>query len=269
MGRFTARIEPVPGGGLYVVVPQRVAAAAGLAHGARVRGEVRGVAYRSSLMIYGGVFHMGVHKATSVAARAAAGDRATFTIERDDAPLPTDTVPPDLARALKGAPGAAAAFKALAPSARREHVKSVLDAKKAETRERRIARIVESLRAGAPQRRTWTRPPGEVDPRFQKVIAAFAGDPQVTSGEMMASVGLKVGGKIFAMVSRGHFVAKLPRPRADELVRSGEAAFFDPRRDGRVMKEWIELKGASPDWLGLAHEARAYVGGSSKRARGA
>jgi hypothetical protein len=31
-------------------------------------------------------------------------------------------------------------------------------------------------------------------------MAAFAGDPQVTSGKMMASVGLKVNGKIFAMV---------------------------------------------------------------------
>jgi hypothetical protein len=38
---------------------------------------------------------------------------------------------------------------------RRGFVKSVLDAKKAETRARRISGIVATLREGAPARRTW------------------------------------------------------------------------------------------------------------------
>ncbi len=56
---------------------------------------------------------------------------------------------------------------------------------------------------------------------FQRVINAFAGDPQVTSGKMMGSVGLKVNGKIFAMLVKGKFVAKLPKEAVDELVQSG------------------------------------------------
>jgi hypothetical protein len=157
--RFRARLEPVPHGGLYVVVPASVAEAARLVHGARVRGTVNGVAYRSSLMKYSGIFHLGVHKATVTGAGVAHGDRVEVTIEIDDKPLPTDVVPDDLRDALKQSPRAAATWEALAPGARREYVKSVMDARQAATRERRIATIVETLQAGVPRRRTWTPGP--------------------------------------------------------------------------------------------------------------
>jgi len=98
-----------------------------------------------------------------------------------------------------------------------------------------------------------------IDPRFAPLIAAFARDPQVTTGKMMASVGLKVNGKIFAMLSRGKFVAKLPKTRVDELAKSGVGKYFDPRRDGRLMKEWVELRGTEPSWLELAREAYCFV----------
>jgi hypothetical protein len=76
---------------------------------------------------------------------------------------------------------------------------------------------------------------------------------------MMASVGLKVDGRIFAMVVRGELVVKLPKPRVDELVRSRHGARFDPRRDGRLMKEWIVLKGSSLPWEDVAAEAYRFV----------
>jgi hypothetical protein len=156
---FRGRLEPVPHGGLYVIVPAKVAEAARLRHGARVRGTVNGVAYRSSLMKYSGVFHMGVHKATVAAAGVGSGARVEVTIEIDDQPLPGDVVPDDLREALARVPRAAASWEALTPSHRREHVKSVLDAKHASTRHRRIAAIVETLESGPPPRRTWaTRP---------------------------------------------------------------------------------------------------------------
>ncbi len=120
MNRFRARLEPVPHGGMYVVVPDDVAAAAGLRHGARVRGTVNGVAYRSSLMKYSGQFHLGVHKATAAAAGVGQGDVVTLTIARDDQPLPTDHVPDDLAGALAEAPRTMEIWLALAPAQRRE-----------------------------------------------------------------------------------------------------------------------------------------------------
>jgi Bacteriocin-protection, YdeI or OmpD-Associated/Domain of unknown function (DUF1905) len=142
---FRAKVEPASQGGHYVVVPARVAKAAGLRHGARVRGTVNGVPYRSALMTYGGVFHLGVHKATLAQAGAGPPARLVVTIELDDLPLPTDTVPDDLMRAMRRQPGALAAWQTLRPSLRREHVKSVLEAKKPETRLRRIERIVATL----------------------------------------------------------------------------------------------------------------------------
>jgi hypothetical protein len=158
MARFRATLEPVPHGGQYVVVPAATAAAAGLAHGARVRGHVNGAPYRSSLMKYSGVFHLGVHKATLAAARVGEGDRVEVTIERDDEPLPTDAVPRDLARALGRVAPAAAAWEALAPARRRGYVGEVIGAKQAATRARRIAKIVDALRGGVPPRRTWAPP---------------------------------------------------------------------------------------------------------------
>jgi uncharacterized protein YdeI (YjbR/CyaY-like superfamily) len=54
-------------------------------------------------------------------------------------------VPEDLAAALAANPAAQAAFAKLPPSHRREHVEAVEEAKKPETRARRIAKAVEML----------------------------------------------------------------------------------------------------------------------------
>jgi len=71
---FIAELLPVPHGGHYVIVPKAVAAGAGLRHGQRVRGTVNGVRYRSSLMKYSGMFHLGMHKATLAEAGVAPVD---------------------------------------------------------------------------------------------------------------------------------------------------------------------------------------------------
>ena len=100
------------------------------------------------------------------------------------------------------------------------------------------------------------------DPAFARVIEAFSRERGVTSGTMMASVGLKVNGKIFAMLVRGKLVAKLPKDRVDALVEAGAGKRFDPRRDGRVMTEWIELAGERPPWIDLAREAPRFEKGA-------
>ena len=147
MKAFRAKLEPVPHGGCYVVVPPKVAEQARLVHAARVRGTVNGAPYRSSLMKYSGIFHLGVHKATLASAKTALGERVAVTIELDDEPLPTDVIPDDLAAALRRDAQAAAAFAQLRPSLRREFVKQLLTAKRAETRARRLTTILERLAA--------------------------------------------------------------------------------------------------------------------------
>jgi hypothetical protein len=95
------------------------------------------------------------------------------------------------------------------------------------------------------------------------VAGAFASDPEVASGGRgFGSGGLKVNGKLFALVSsRDEFVVKLPRQRVLELVEAGAARYFDAGR-GRPMKEWAAIDLASgADPVALAREAHRYVRG--------
>ena len=144
MKRFKAKLEPVAHGGHFVVVPDDVATAVGIRHASRVRGTCNGVAFRSSTPKYSGVLHMGIHKATLAEAEVKPGTTVTIAIELDDGPLPGDEIPPDLLSAIKKAK-AMAAWQKLAPSHKREHAKAVLDAKKPETRARRIEKAIAML----------------------------------------------------------------------------------------------------------------------------
>lgn len=111
-----------------------------------------------------------------------------------------------------------------------------------------------------PRKPVRAAPPPLPSPAFGRVVTAFAKDPAVTAGKMMASFGLKVDGKIFAMMVKGHFVAKLPAARVDELLQADVGRRFDPRGDGRVMKEWISIADREERWVTLAREARRFVG---------
>lgn len=86
----------------------------------------------------------------------------------------------------------------------------------------------------------------------------------VTSGTGFGTnAGLRVSGKIFAMLVRGELVVKLPRDRVDELVDAGTVERFDAGK-GRPMKEWASVPpSASRRWKALVEEARAFVRGSN------
>jgi hypothetical protein len=116
-------------------------------------------------------------------------------------------------------------------------------------------------------------PADHADPRFTAVLAAFASDPErVAVAEEFAanqmaggrrkfgSRALKVDGKIFAMLSHGRFVVKLPAARVDELVAAGDGEYFDPGH-GRKMKQWLSLITARASWIELAMEAYGFVAG--------
>ena len=105
--------------------------------------------------------------------------------------------------------------------------------------------------------------------RFATLVEQFLEDREVTPPgdgfqptNRFGSSALKIHGKIFAMIAGGRLVVKLPRQRVDALVAAGEGERFDPKKNGRPMKEWLALAPASTmDWLPLAHEARAFVCG--------
>jgi uncharacterized protein YdeI (YjbR/CyaY-like superfamily) len=81
------------------------------------------------------------------AAGVAAGDEVVVDIELDDAPR-TVEVPADLAAALDADADVRRRFDALSFTQRKEHVRSVEEAKAEATRLRRIEKVVAGLRAG-------------------------------------------------------------------------------------------------------------------------
>lgn len=99
--------------------------------------------YRSTIAVMGGRFMLGVSAEHRARAGVEAGDTVDVTLELD-AEVRTVDVPRDLAAALDAA-GARADFERLAYSHRKEHVRAVEDAKKPETRKRRVDNVVDML----------------------------------------------------------------------------------------------------------------------------
>jgi TfoX N-terminal domain len=97
---------------------------------------------------------------------------------------------------------------------------------------------------------------------FERLVGRFSANPSVTppsAGKGFGASGLKVDGKIFAMLSKGDLVVKLPRDRVDELIASGTGTRFDPGH-GRVMKEWVSIPPShGRSWSELAQEAFEFV----------
>jgi hypothetical protein len=101
---------------------------------------------------------------------------------------------------------------------------------------------------------------------FAAIVEALGHQPGVAapdgatpSARGFGSSALRVDGRIFAMVSRGRLVLKLPPRRVTELIGSGDGSTYDAGK-GRPMKEWVGLEPArQDDWLDLATEALEFV----------
>jgi hypothetical protein len=113
-----------------------------------VRGTINGFPYRSSIFPMGGGCHfMAVNKATREGAKARAGDTITVQMERDEEPR-VITPPQDFARALKANKDAQATWEKLSYTHQKEYAKAIEEAKKPETRARRIEKAIAQLSAG-------------------------------------------------------------------------------------------------------------------------
>jgi hypothetical protein len=127
-----------------ISVPAEVVAALGQQKRPKVKVTLNGYTYQNTIAVYGGVFMLGVSAEHREAAGVKAGDQVEVTLELDTEPRTVD-IPDDLAAALAEKPGARAAFDALSYTMRKEYARQVVDAKKQETRDRRIAGIVAKL----------------------------------------------------------------------------------------------------------------------------
>lgn len=127
-----------------LVVPPETVEALGAGKRPAVNVTIGDYRYRSTVAVMGGQFLIPLSAEHRTGAGVAAGDEIEVGIELDTAPRQV-TVPADLATALAAVPEVSAAFAALTYSNQSRHVLSVEGAKTAETRERRIAKVVDGL----------------------------------------------------------------------------------------------------------------------------
>ena len=142
MPSFTTTLL-LSGNNVGIVVPEEVVESFGAGKRVPVIVTINGYSYPSTIAVMGGQYLVGVAAAHREAAGVAGGETHEVTIVHDTSARDTP-VPDDLAEALAVA-GLRAAFDALAPSHRKEHVRSVTEAKAEVTRQRRIEKVVAAL----------------------------------------------------------------------------------------------------------------------------
>ncbi len=98
--------------------------------------------------------------------------------------------------------------------------------------------------------------PAEV---FEDLREGFVDIPGVSDGRMFQSDGLTYGGKVFAALSKGQLLVKLPADRVAALIDDGVGLPFDANK-GRPMREWMLVPMAEhSQWPPIAAEALSFA----------
>jgi hypothetical protein len=145
--RFRATVELGGKTATGIEVPEDVVAALGSGNRPPVAVTLGGYTYRTTVARMGGRFLIPLSAENRTGAGVAAGDQVDVDIALDSGPREV-AVPADLAAALAQDEGARATFDELSYTHRKEWVRWIEEAKKAETRATRLTKTVESLREG-------------------------------------------------------------------------------------------------------------------------
>jgi hypothetical protein len=130
-----------------IQIPDEVVEALGAGKRPPISVTIKGYTYRSTVAVMGGVYMVGVSAENRAGAGVRGGDEVDVEIQLDIAPREV-SVPPDFATALDAEPSARRTFEGLSYSNKSWHVLQIEGAKTDETRQRRIAKSVEALKAG-------------------------------------------------------------------------------------------------------------------------
>jgi hypothetical protein len=148
--RFRTTIKSSGKNAAGIPVPPEVMAALAAGKKPPVTVTVGGHTYRSSVATVDGQPMISFSAENRSKAGVAGGDEVDVEVELDAAPREV-TVPHDLAAALAGDDAARDTWDRLSYSNRSWHVLSIEGARTDETRQRRIAKSIEALRAGRPR----------------------------------------------------------------------------------------------------------------------
>ncbi|MBS1880887.1 MAG: DUF1905 domain-containing protein [Actinobacteria bacterium] len=153
MGRiaFETTLEPRGPAAAVVLDEEQVAAVGEGAKSFPVRATVNGHSWGGRVSRMRGEFLLGLNREVRTAAGVEAGEKVAVELELETAER-TVEVPAALAAALEADPAAKAGFDGLAHSHRKEYARWIAEAKKEETRERRVAKALALLRDGKPPR---------------------------------------------------------------------------------------------------------------------
>ena len=97
--------------------------------------------------------------------------------------------------------------------------------------------------------------------KFISVVGLFKKDSLVrlVKWQEFGPGNLQVNGKIFALLSaKGKLTVRLPKERAQELVDSNAADYFEPM-PGIPTKEWITIPVGKISWAEAAEETYRHV----------
>jgi Bacteriocin-protection, YdeI or OmpD-Associated/Domain of unknown function (DUF1905) len=145
--RFTTQLQPRGPAAAVVLDDDQVAEVGEGAKRFPVVATVNGYTWRTTVARMKGEFLVGLSREVRQKAGAEAGDEVEVTLELDEAPREVE-VPEALAAALAADPEASASFERMAFTHRKEYARWVTEAKKEETRERRVQQAVEMIRSG-------------------------------------------------------------------------------------------------------------------------
>jgi len=113
-----------------------------------VRGTINGFAFRSSLVPMGGCHFIVVNKTMRDGAKVKAGDTVDVVMARD---LEARTVeaPPELQKELAKSKKAQERWEKMSFTNKKEMALCIREAKREETRKRRLAKVMQVLKSGA------------------------------------------------------------------------------------------------------------------------
>jgi hypothetical protein len=128
-----------------IPVPEKIVEGLGGGNRPPVRATIAGYTYQTTIARMRGQFMFPVSAAVRERAGVQAGEEVEVELELDTTPREV-SLPPELTKALKGDRKAREAFEKLSYTNQKRHALAVEGAKSDETKQRRLAKILDELR---------------------------------------------------------------------------------------------------------------------------